>query len=211
MSILDELGPEWTAAVALAIQAVIFSAQAGILYWQGRTLKRHAVTLEEHRTIAAAQADALKLIAEATEMQSKVLAEQTKVMDEQFKFQRKLNLREENGNLFNLALESMAKLEGLIQTLSGLQQANITQDDQMSIERGFICLSQETLSFQKALLMAIHLPDKEIKYFSDYCMEIFKFGRSNKRPEDFRNAVAIRDKYPDFSARMRQFRVVPEN
>jgi hypothetical protein len=55
--VISRLGPDWTAAIALSVQALIFLLQAVILYWQGRILRRHAATLEKQTEIAGVQAN----------------------------------------------------------------------------------------------------------------------------------------------------------
>ena len=66
--------PEWVAAGALLIQAVI-------LFLQFKILGRHAETMEEHKKFARTQAKTAELIGQA-------LVQQSNILDEQFRFQK---------------------------------------------------------------------------------------------------------------------------
>ena len=115
---LKDLGPEWTAAIALAAQAVIFVLQAIILGWQGWTLRRHAETLEEHTETAGKQAETARLIGEALNKQEKLLDAQNRIMDEQFKFQRRIEAQADRARVFDLVIDLRAKFVRLKELLA---------------------------------------------------------------------------------------------
>jgi len=205
-------GPEWIAAIALSIQALIFLLQAAFLGWQARILGRHAATLETNTEIVGAQAETLKLIGQALDQQGKILAEQTKIMDEQVKFQRSVDARVEKGNLLNLVVEVQSKLEWLASTLSALQQSASSQEDQRNLSNRFDRLAVAVTECQKAVLMAIHLSDSQRKYFVAYCADLATLNPTGNVAEDSKHVGALRAQYggPTFFIQLGSLTKSPE-
>jgi hypothetical protein len=185
----DFLGnPEWVAAFALLIQAIILIIQAKIL-------GRHAETMEEHTGIAGSQAKTAELIGQALDQQGKILAEQTTIMDEQAKFQRSVDARVEKGNLINLVIEVQSSLQQLALKLSRLQPSAVSQEDQADLAGCFNTLAGAVTECQKAVLMAIHLSDSQRKFFVGYCHDLATLDSTGNVIEDLKQAGALRAKH----------------
>jgi hypothetical protein len=205
-------GPEWIAAIALLIQALIFAVQAGFFYWQAKILRRHAATLEEHTNIAGAQAKTAELIGQALDQQGKVLAEQTKIMDEQFKFQHRVDARIEKGNLLNRVVEVWSCLGGLVAMLTTLQHSIPSQADQHDVTAGFSSLAGAVTELQKAVVMAIHISDAQRLYFAEFCHDL-AFDSTGDPVKDLKQLDALKSKYDNatFYSKLRSLHSPSEN
>lgn len=212
---LIQLGPEWTAAIALGAQAVIFLVQAVILFWQGRILHRHASTLEEHRDIASTQAETAKLIGQALEQQGKLLGTQTKIMDDQFKFQQKIEAQVEKAKVFDLVLE----LRTQFAAVKGVLSANIipgtpfTQASREKVENAWQRLSAAIVPCQKALLTSIHLSKEEKNYFLRFAQAVdaLERGHTNTIEADLKALKSVEDDHKEFVQKMMAAARTPEN
>jgi|ERR1700675_2457409 len=218
---LRSAGAEWTAALALSIQALIFVLQAAFLGWQAWILRRHAATLEKnteimgtqattlqkHAEIAGTQAETLKLIGQALDQQGKILAEQNTIMKEQLQFHEKVDERAERASVLTRAIQVQARLQQLASRLSLIQGQvgmNATQNDHKDVALHFDALAADVYECQKAMLMTIHLSDKERKYWLGYCEALSNLNRTGNMAEDLSHVQAFREKYSDllFSLRL---------
>jgi hypothetical protein len=209
---LHTLGPEWTAALALSIQAVIFVLQAVFLWWQARILRRHASTLEKNTEIigrqattllgltriANAQAETLRLIAQALNQQGDIQVEQTTIMRDQLKFITEVDGRSEKSNLLNLLVEVQTSLRGLASTLSNFQPPTVpTLADRHDVECRFEGLSIAVTECEKALLTAVHISDAQREFFSDYCHDVATLDPTGNAVQEFVDVHAVSTKHPD--------------
>ncbi len=203
---LIKLGPEWTAAIALGAQAVIFLLQAGILFWQGKILHKHGSTMEEHRDIARTQADTAKLIGQALDQQGRLLDSQTKIMDEQFKFQRKIEAQAEKAKVFDLVLE----LRTQFVAVKGVLSANIapgttfTQESREKVEHAWHRLSAAIVPCQKALITSIHISQDQRNYFLGFAMacDVLERGHTNTIEADLKAVKKVEDDHKEFLKKM---------
>ena len=204
--LMARLGPEWTAAIALGAQAVIFLVQAAILFWQGSILRRHATTLEKNTEIANTQADTAKLIGQALDQQGRVLDEQTKIMDEQFKFQRKVEAQAERAEVFDLVLE----LRTQFVAVKGVLSANLgpgitfTQESREKIENAWQRLNAAILPCRKALITSIHLSQEEKNYFLGFAQAVdaLERGHTNTIEADLKALKKVEDDHKEFLKKM---------
>jgi cellulase/cellobiase CelA1 len=145
--------PEWVAAVALLIQAVI-------LWLQARILRRHGMTMEEHAGIAKTQAATAELIGKALEQQGTVLAGQAKLTEEQYRFQRRIEAQAARSEIYKALLALNTTIDMLIRTGSQNPRA-VEMEKQV-----FSTLIDSTVACQNILITGIHLTseDKDIFY-----------------------------------------------
>jgi isocitrate lyase len=194
---LIQLGPEWTAAIALAAQAVIFLAQAFILGWQGLILRRHALTLEEHRDIARTQAETAKLIGQALDQQGKLLDSQNKIMDEQFKFQRRVEAKTERARLLDVLDEVDRAVSGLHRFLMSVYEYNDSVDD--GAKKKWSNLTDLLMRCAMELKPSIHITQQEKEYFIRYLHDATEMEQSgNDYKKDIEQLRNFQEKYKDF-------------
>jgi hypothetical protein len=156
--VLDGLRkPEWVAAIALLIQAVI-------LWLQARILTKHGKTMEEHTEIARTQAITAELIGKALNQQEKILADQTQIMDEQFKFQRRIEAQAERRKVYEALFEVHTKLTTFIQTSS--------KGDGFAERKAWANFLMSINPCQKEVVTSIHLSDAERQYFQRYLHDV---------------------------------------
>ncbi len=197
------LGPEWTAAIALSIQAFIFLLQAFILGWQGLILRRHAATLEEHTDIAGTQAETAKLIGQALDRQAKVLEKQTQIMDEQFRFQRRVDAKQERALVFSSVLDLAARVRMLGEVLSRYHQSNFQDEDsRRRVNGAWDRLGEAILPCRKALLTAIHLSAPEKDYFDRYAKSVDALKQNRDPRQDIESVASLEGKYQDFGEKL---------
>jgi hypothetical protein len=194
---MKPLGPDWVAAIALSIQALIFLLQAAILWWQGRILRRHASTLEKHTEIAGAQAETAKLIGQALDQQGKVTDAQVKIMAAQFEFQRAIEAKSDRERVFDAALELRATLAGLKGVLGRPQAPGSTLSTQAGdeIASAWNRLKKATFPCQKALLTSAHLSNGQREYFTRFVIEVAGLQGTNNFVKDLENVKILEDKY----------------
>jgi hypothetical protein len=182
--------PEWWAAFALGVQAVIL-----FLHWI--ILRRHAGAVEEHVGIAATQADTAKLIGQALEQQGKIMGDQLKIMADQFKFQTRGEIKDERQLVFDLVLEVRARLKGLASSIHLVGYAP-TSANNAQIKSDRDKLGDTTLPCKKALTTSIHLPQKEKDYFLAYVEDVDRLELTNNPTTDAQQINKIDEKYKDF-------------
>ena len=194
--------PEWIAAIALSIQALIFLLQAVFLGWQATILRRHAATLERHTEIAGTQAETAKLIGKALDQQGKVLDEQTKIMDEQFKFQRTIELKAERVQVFDALMRLHVSFKALLSTLSEVQLSNYTQAMQDRVRSDWRRMQEDLLPCTKAIHTSIHMSPQERDYFMGYVRGVADLTESSDIRKAIQNVNALEAKYKDFAGKM---------
>jgi hypothetical protein len=197
---LHSAGAEWTAALALSIQALIFALQAAFLGWQARILRRHATTLEKNTEIAGTQAETLKLIGQALNQQGTIMTEQNTIMQDQLKFHERVDERAERSNALTRVIQVQARLQQLDSRLSLIQGQpgmSATPSDHTDVARHFDALAGEVYECQKAMLMTIHFSEKEKKFWLGYCDAMSNLNRTGNMAEDLKYIRAVREKYSD--------------
>lgn len=160
----DFLGkPEWVAAFALLIQAIILIIQAKIL-------GRHADTMEEHTKIAGTQAKTAELIGQALGQQGKILTEQTKIMDALFKFQRAAMAQADRQEVFSALISIRSSLHMLI---AKIQEPGERYEPRVAEElRMQAALVAAIFPVQNAFISSVHLTSEEKDYFGRYIVDV---------------------------------------
>jgi len=194
--------PEWIAAIALSIQALIFLLQAAFLAWQAAILRRHAATLEKHTEIAGTQAETAALIGKALDQQGKILAEQTEIMDAQFKFQRTVEMKAERVGVLNSLVQLHNSFKLLLSALSEVQLSNYTHEMQDRVRASWHRMHEELLPCTKAIHTSIHLSPKEREYFMGYVRDLANLSESSDVRKAIQNVNACDAKYKDFEEKM---------
>ena len=195
--------PEWVAALALLIQAVILIIQAKIL-------GRHAETMEEYTEIADSQARTAELIGQALDQQGKILAEQTTIMAEQFKFQQKIEEREERAKVLDLLSELDIKVNSLHMKLSSVSEYTDKVDEE--VKASWTALTAHLLRCAKELQSSMHITKEERDYFMGYIQDVNKLEHSgNNFRKDIEQLKAVQSKHPDFRAKMFAAARVPKS
>jgi len=148
--------PEWVAAVALLIQAVI-------LWLQARILRKHGKTMEEHAGIAKAQATTAELIGKALTQHEKILADQTRLMQEQFSFHRTTVAQVERVKIYSAVLELHTNIKRLAELIEETPRNSELEN------RAWFKLVMAVPPCQEVVLTSIHLTPEERGYFAaDY-------------------------------------------
>jgi hypothetical protein len=190
--------PEWVAAIALLIQAVI-------LFLQFKILGRHAETMEEHKTIAGTQAETAKLI-------GKALTQQGKILDEQFKFQKRLAAQAEREKVFDLVLELRSRVVALLSLLSSTPVYQLTSpESREQQEFAWNQLGNAILPCEKALITSIHLSSEEKNYFLGYAQAVDALKHTNDVSKELGELRGIEDQYKDFAKMMMRAAQTPES
>lgn len=187
--------PEWWAAFALAVQAVIL-----FLHWI--ILRRHAGAVEEHVGIAATQARTAEAMGQALQQQGKIMEKQTKIMDEQFKFQRRLETKSEREKLFDLLMQVVVSIRVLAETLLQAQLPTSTQEVITRLNRDWATLYEVLVPCTQALYTSIYLSDSDRKYFLAYVADAAKLETTGDIHKDIQNLQTFQDNYEDFEPRM---------
>jgi hypothetical protein len=181
--------PEWVAAIALLIQAVI-------LFLQFKILRRHAETMEEHKTIAGTQAETAKLIGQA-------LTQQSKILDEQFNFQKRLAAQAERGRVFDVVLELRSRVVSLLSLLSSTPGYQLTSpESREKQEFAWNRLEESILPCEKALITSIHLSPEERNYFLGFAQAVDALKHTNDVSKELQDLRGIEDRYKDFAKMM---------
>ncbi len=146
--------PEWVAAIALLIQAII-------LWLQARILHKHGETMKEHVGIAQSQATTAELIGKALTQHEKILADQTAIMQEQFHFHRTTVAQVERAKIYIAVLELHTNIQRL---------ANLIEETPRNSEmenRVWFKLLKAVPPCQEVVFTSIHLTPEERAYFGD--------------------------------------------
>jgi hypothetical protein len=193
-------GPEWTAALALSIQALIFALQAAFLGWQAWILRHHAKTLEKNTNIIGRQAETLQQYADVAGKQAETLKlighaldQQGKIMADQLKFLETVDAQAERAKVFGVVTSTQEALIALHSRLANVSSA--TREDHDDIARLFGCVAQAVLKCRTEVLLAKHLSDNEKKHFFLYCEELANLKKSGNMVEDFAHVHALRVKH----------------
>jgi hypothetical protein len=197
---MRRLGPEWIAAIALSIQALIFAVQAGFFYWQARILGRHAATLEEHTKIAGSQVKTAELIGQALDQQGKILAEQTKIMAAQFNFQRKVVEQSERMRILDQLVDLNLKVNSLLALL--LSVSNYTDAVDERVKAKWADLTDQLLRCKKELDSSIHITGAEKDYFLSYVLDVNQLEQGGDFREHIVKSKAIQSKHKDVTAKI---------
>jgi hypothetical protein len=162
--------PEWVAAVALLIQAIILGLQAKIL-------RKHGSTMEEHAGIAKAQAATAELIGKALNQQEKILADQTKIMGAQFSFQRRIEAQAAREKVYDSILTLQSSVSLLISKITspGERYAPRVAEEQMAQA----AVKAAILPVQKATITSLHLTEEENEYFTNYTLDLVQILSSD--------------------------------
>jgi hypothetical protein len=155
--------PEWVAAVALLIQAVI-------LFLQFRILRGHGETMKEHAGIAKGQANTADLIGKALERHATILDEQTKLTNAQFEFQRRVEAHASREKVYDQVLE----LNRLVIVMIAKLESPGQRYDQRVAEEHILKseLIAAILPTQKATVTSPYLTEKEKDYFRRYVLDL---------------------------------------
>jgi hypothetical protein len=195
--LLQQLGHEWVAAIALLAQAFIFLLQAGIFAWQALILRRHAKTLEEHTATA-------KLIKEALDHQETVLNTQSDIMSKQLELQRQIDEKAEREIVFSSVINVQTDLEALARRLGRVQLSTVTGQDRAEASDIFNRLAGSVTECHKAIVMALHLGDEEKEPFVAFCNDVSALPETGDPAKDLKPVTELRDKYKGmiFSAKV---------
>lgn len=165
---------EWVAAVALLIQAAILGLQWLIL-------RRHAVTFEQHKDIAATQAETAKLIGTILQQQGKVAEEQTKIMADQLRFHKAVESQAERTKLFELLLEMQSTFRHVSAMITNPQippGSTFSPSTKASINQAWLAVEKTILPCQKALMTAVYIPASDREYFMKYSQALDALART---------------------------------
>jgi hypothetical protein len=195
-SVVDALGkPEWIAAGALLIQAVILIVQSKIL-------GRHAETMEKHTEIAGTQAKTAELVGKALEQQGKILGDQTKIMEEQFKFQRRLEEKAERVRIVDQLTELFIAVKSFSAMLDRVSE--YTQEVGAKVTEKESLVTQSALGCIKELQSSIHITTAERQYFMEYVLAVN--GVPTSTASTFRECTAglkaLETKYKDVLSKL---------
>jgi hypothetical protein len=190
--------PEWVAAIALLIQAVI-------LFLQAKILSRHADTMEEHKQIAGAQAKTAELIGQA-------LRQQSSILDDQSKFQKRLAAQAERDKVFGLVRELRSSVVVLTRlcSVTPIHQSNDPENREKQ-ESAWNRLEDAILPCQKALITSIHLSSEEKNYFLGYAQAVRTLKHTNSMADDYPGLRDLENSYQDFARMMIKAAHTPES
>ena len=187
--------PEWIAAIALSIQALIFLLQAAFLAWQASILRRHAAILEEHTEIAGTQADTAVLIGKALDQQGKILDEQAKIMGEQFKFQRAAMAQADRQQVFAALLslrESLHMLIAKVEEPGERYPPRVAEEQRMQA-----ALLTQTLPIQSAFISSVHFTPEEKNYCGRFVVDVVDAVSGDNLPARIPKMKQIQQKYAE--------------
>lgn len=162
--------PEWVAAAALLIQAVI-------LWLQARILRKHGRTMEAHAGIAKNQATTADLIGKALERHATILDEQKKLTDAQFEFQRRVEAHVSWAKVYDQVLDLNRAVTMMIAKLESPGDRfpqRVAEEHMLQAE-----LVAAILPAQKATMTSYHLTAEEKTYFRQYTRELQEILSSN--------------------------------
>jgi len=200
---MNRLSPDWIAALALSLQAIIFLLQAAIFWWQASILSRHAATLEKHTEIAGKQEETAARIGEVLKQQGELLHEQTKIMERQLELQRRIEEKSEREKVFDLVINLEEKVSSLASKLSRVQLSDVTQEDRRDVALRFEDLDRANSECRKSLFTAIHLSEDEKKHFLDRCTRLSALQYTGNMSADFQRVKAVEIKDLDSVSYMR--------